>query len=255
MNKRFFKYLVLAFAIFIMAFGAQNIIQSLFLNSALSIQSAYHQTIDAIENSFYKHFHQQKHIQELQDKIENCKKDKIETSYLVSQLDDLYKANHSQLKSFANITLVKTLSYANYADFNKVWLDFKDFNQSKIYGLIYDDYAAGIVINKNSKPLALLNADPKSTMAVYILDNKQKAPGIIHGNSNDKLIIEYIPTWIPIHRGDEVITSGLDALFFEGLKVGKVLKVELSQGYQKAVVEPYFKANQPHFFHVITRIK
>jgi len=255
MNKRFFKYLVVAFAIFIMAFGAQNIIQSLFLNGALSIQAAYHQTIDTIQNSFYEHFKQQKHIQQLQAKIENCQKNKIETTYLVKQLDALYKASHSKLKSYVNITLVKTLSYANYADFNKIWLDFQEFNQSKIYGLIYDDYAAGIVINKNSKPLALLNADPKSTMAVYILDKQQKAPGIIHGNGNDKLIIEYIPTWIPIHKGDEVITSGLDALFFEGLKVGKVLKVELSQGYQKAVVDPYFKANEPHFFHVITSVK
>ncbi|MEO1938539.1 MAG: rod shape-determining protein MreC, partial [Sulfurimonas sp.] len=53
--------------------------------------------------------------------------------------------------------------------------------------------------------------------------------------------------------GDEVTTSGLDNIFFPGLKVGKVISLSKSQGYQRAVVEQYYKANRPSYFHIIWR--
>jgi rod shape-determining protein MreC len=69
------------------------------------------------------------------------------------------------------------------------------------------------------------------------------------------LVIEFIPTWVPIFVGDEVVTSGLDKIFMSNLKVGKVVSISRSSGYQSAVVEPYFYAKNPAYFHVITKVR
>ena len=60
------------------------------------------------------------------------------------------------------VETVRVISYAKLPYFQKLWVDFKDYNSSKIYGLIYNNQAAGIIISgtKNSA-LALLNGDPK----------------------------------------------------------------------------------------------
>jgi rod shape-determining protein MreC len=128
-----------------------------------------------------------------------------------------------------------------------------DFNSSKIYGLVYKDSVAGIVISKDSKPIALLNGDIKSSYAVFV--GEDDAPGIAHGNNDNTIIVNFIPSWINIKVGDEVISSGLDNLFFRGLKVGKVLSIKKSQGYQSVVVDPYFKSKEPRYFYVITEVQ
>jgi rod shape-determining protein MreC len=112
---------------------------------------------------------------------------------------------------------------------------------------------AGIVVPKDTKALALLNSDLKSTYAVYIGNNK--APGIAHGNNDQHLVVSFIPAWFEIRVGDEVITSGLDNIFFKGLKVGRVISISKSQGYQNAVVEQYYKSNEPSYFHIIRSVQ
>ena len=150
------------------------------------------------------------------------------------------------------VTLARTLSYAKFGDMRKVWLEMPDYNASRVYGLVYDDMAAGIVVASRDQPLALLNGDPKSTYAVFV--GTTMAPGIVHGRNSDTLVVKYIPTWIRVAEGDEVVTSGMDNLFFRGLRVGTVLSVTLAQGYQSAVIKPYYNAEDPTYFHVITKV-
>ena len=69
------------------------------------------------------------------------------------------------------------------------------------------------------------------------------------------MLVQYIPTWVGISVGDEVVTSGLDHLFFSGIKVGKVRSIELTGGYQNAVITPYYEGNDPDYFHVITKVR
>ena len=81
------------------------------------------------------------------------------------------------------------------------------------------------------------------------------APGIVRGNNERRLIVDFIPTWIPISIGDEVLTSGLDQIFLAGLHVGKIISISRASGYQSAVVEPYFYAKKPAYFHIITKVR
>ena len=172
---------------------------------------------------------------------------------LASEINDLFEENHSKLKTDPKVQLVRTISYQKFADLNKVWLEVPDYNSSRVYGLTYKELVAGIVVSQNGRPLGLLNRDIKSSYAVYIGENK--APGIAHGNNAKNLIVKFIPAWFSIKEGDEVITSGLDEIFFKGLKVGTVISVTKSQGYQNAVIEPYYTANEPNYFHMIKKIK
>lgn len=255
MIKKFFKLFIIFFAFVIIAYSSKGVLQSILLNFNHTIQSSYHSTIDFFSDAIDEHINQQKEIKKLKEQLIDYDKSLLITQRLASELQDLYKLSHSSLKSYTNISLAKTLSYSNSLDFNKIWLEMDEYNSSKMYGLIYKENVAGIVVNKENKPLALLNSDPKCSISIYVVDGDEKAPGIVHGNSDDTLIAEYIPTWIPIHVGDEVITSGLDNIFFTGLKVGVVTEVLLSQGYQQAIIEPYYKTNKPNYFYVIKELK
>jgi len=172
---------------------------------------------------------------------------------------NLYTSTQAELQNIKNSTtllknsdeslqLVKVLSYVNFNDFTKVWLDTEKLD-AKIQGLVDGEFSAGIVIQKANKSQALLNGHEKSNYSVFI--GKNRAPGIIHKNRHkDLLSIKYIPIWIDIEIGDEVITSGMDNIFFEGLKVGKVVKINKMQDQQEAFIKPYSKILQKKYFHI-----
>ncbi len=228
-------------------------IQSPLLHISHAIKVSYHSVAEAVTNTFHEHFNQQKQIQHLRSELKKYEKNHLTMHQFATELTDLFHENNSSFKLSPNVTLVRALSYAKFGDTNKLWLQMDDFNHSKVYGLVYKERAAGIVINKDGKPLALLNDDFKCTYAVYV--GKEMAPGIVHGQNEKNLIVNFIPTWITISIGDEVITSGMDNLFFKGIKVGKVLSVHSSQGYQSAIIEPYYQSKEPSYFHVIKKVR
>ncbi|WP_457744843.1 rod shape-determining protein MreC [Sulfurimonas sp.] len=253
MNKKTFSYFFLILALFIGALFYSSAIQSPLISASNSIKIFYHNTLTSVENTIDKYFFQADKIQELKIALKNHQKMNLEMQQYTSELNDLYKESNSTLTFHPDVELVRTISYQKFGDFYRLWMDIKDYNSSKIYGLIYHDTVAGIVINEDEKPLALLNNDIKSTYSVSV--GESKAPGIAHGNNDENIVVSFIPAWFAIKVGDEVTTSGLDNIFFKGLKVGKVISIKKSQGYQNAVVSPYFKSNEPDYFHIIRRVK
>lgn len=253
MNKELFSFLFIFISLLVGALYYTDAIQSPLINTTSSLKKIYHQTIETIEEGFSKHFYQAQKIIDLREKLHNYEKNHLVMQQLASEVNDLFKENKSSLKTNPEVELVRTISYEEFGDFNRLWIDVKDYNASKIYGLTYQEIVAGIVIAKNNRPLALLNRDIKSTYSVSI--GTALAPGIAQGNNSENLIVKYIPAWFIIKEGDEVITSGLDQIFFKGLKVGKVLSTTKSQGFQTAVILPYYIANDPSYFHMIKNVK
>ncbi|MDF1877424.1 rod shape-determining protein MreC [Sulfurimonas sp. SAG-AH-194-L11] len=253
MNKELFSYLFVIIALIVGALYYNNTIQSPIISSLNAIKTSYHNATQSIQNTFNEHFFQAQTIKELRQHLHLYEKNHLVMQELASEIHDLYQENHSPLKLNTQVELVRVISYENFGNFNRLWMDIPDYNSSKIYGLTYKELVAGIIIAKNGKALALLNQDIKSAYAVYIGENS--APGIVHGNNDDLLIINFIPAWFKIKEGDEVLTSGLDNIFIKGLKVGRVLSVTSSQGYQNAIIEPYYKSNEPSYFHMIRSIR
>ena len=253
MNKSLIGFLSLLITLFIVAFYYSGAVQSPFLSILTYIKSSYRNSVEYIENSFEEHTFQAKHIEKLNNQLRIYKNEHLIIKEISAELNDLFKENNSSLKTNPEVELTRVISYAEFGNFNKIWLEIKDYNSSKIYGLVYKNLVAGVVIPSHHRPLALLNRDIKSSYSVYI--GEEKAPGIAHGNNSENLIVEFIPAWYNIKIGDEVLTSSLDNIFFRGLKVGKVIDITSSQGYQNAIVKPYYRADVPDYFHIIKRVK
>lgn len=253
MNKELFSYFFVLSALLLGAFYYNTAIQSPIISSLNSIKVSYHDAQQYISDTIDEHFFQAAEIKELKKELTLYEKNHLLVEGFAREIHDLYKLKNSSLTIKTEVELVRSISYEKFGNFNRLWLDVPEYNNSKIYGLVYKEFVAGIVINKDSQPLALLNQDIKSAYSVYV--GGENAPGIAHGNNKKNLIVNFIPAWFKIESGDEVITSGLDNIFTKGLKVGKVLSVSSSQGYQNAIIEPYYKTNEPNYFYMIKAVQ
>ncbi|MDF1884383.1 rod shape-determining protein MreC [Sulfurimonas sp. SAG-AH-194-C21] len=253
MNKELFSYLFVIIALIVGALYYNHTIQSPIVSSLNAIKTSYHNMNQSIKKSFDEHFFQADTIKNLRTDLEKYENNHLVMQELANEIHNLYQENYSPFKIQTEVELVRTISYEKFGNFNRLWIEVPDYNSSKIYGLTYKELVAGIIIAKNGRALALLNQDIKSAYAVYIGNNS--APGIVHGNNDNLLIVNFIPAWFNIKEGDEVITSGLDKMFIKGLKVGRVLSITSAQGYQNAIIEPYYKSNEPNYFHMIRNIR
>ncbi|MBD3809687.1 MAG: rod shape-determining protein MreC [Sulfuricurvum sp.] len=230
-----------------------NLLQSPIIYLNLSIKTAYKNTLESIQNGIDEHFRQQATIIDLRRKNQFYEQELLNLHQVADEYQKLLIEHNSSLQTSPTTRLIRTISYVRFGDPHRVWVEMDHFDPTKVYGLLYRGYAAGIVVSKDKRPIALLNGDPKSSYAVNV--GASMAPGIVRGNNERRLIVEFIPTWIPISVGDEVLTSGLDQIFMAGLKVGKVISITKASGYQSAVIEPYFYGKNPAYFHIITQIR
>jgi len=113
---------------------------------------------------------------------------------------------------------------------------------------LHQGYAAGIVVENDGRPQGLLLGDPKSIFAVYV--GSQKMQGVTYGNRKE-LFVKYISQWLQPQVGDEVVTSGLDGIFFEGVKVGIVTQIIEEESSKTAVVKPYIIQSVPAYMHIV----
>jgi len=224
------------------------------LSISNTIKLAYLNTMDSFSNLIDKHFNQAKTIQKLKQENDKLKKSALVLNAFADEILKLSELKGYYKEFIPHVKTTKVISYAKLPYFQKLWIDFDEYNSSKIYGLIYNNQAAGIVAggNKNSA-LALLNGDPKCSYAVYVGENK--APGIAMGLNDREMIVKYIPTWIKIEVGDKVVTSGLDGIFFAGIDVGIIKSIRTKDAYKEAIISPYFNSLNPSYFYVIKSTK
>jgi len=252
MNKKFFFFLLFLFVLLSSTINYSKTIQKPINETLNNFKLLYKNLIEYTQDTIHTHFNQAWEIQLLKKQLKTCKTNTLLNIQYKNELQDLYKLHNASFENAPNIILVKSISYKKMGDMNKIWLDVADYNASKIYGLIYNNTVAGIVINDKGMPLALLNRDPKSSYAVFI--GKENAPAIVHGENEKTIIATFIPMWYNIQKGDEVTTSGLDNIFFKGLKVGKVLAVSSSQGYKNAIIQPYYNLEITNYFYMIQKV-
>lgn len=206
--------------------------------------------MDWTDTTISKYFLQVSRIEKLEEEVQELRKTAYLASTFANEINSYLIVDDKQF--LPNIEPIRAISYAQMGDLNQVWLDFEDFNASKIYGLLYRGLSAGIAVERDGLPLGLLQGSQKCIFSIVIGD--EKIPGIIYGNAED-MLIKYIPPWSRPKEGDEVVTSGLDNIFVSGIKVGKVVEVIHDNAFITARVKPYVNINIPNYFHVITRLK
>lgn len=243
-RKHYFLLAAVLLVLFVFKYGLGI---KVYINSFLdSIRNAYLNTTEYVTAKKDEHLFQQKTIKILKKEIERLEVSASLSSAFAGELN-AFLGEHNGTCS-PKMELVRAKSYVRLSDYNKVFLDFDDINQSKIYGLLSKGLSAGIVVGKEGKAVAHLQGDAKCIFSVYA--GKDKIPGVIFGNKKN-MIIRYIPPWMEPKISDEVFTSGLDNIFFEGVKVGKIIKIIDEESYKSALVQPYANIKIPGYFHII----
>ncbi len=245
MNKLKYFILIGLFVTISLKYGSEA--RGVFTQNTNFIINTYIDLKETIQDSIKEHFSQVDEIRALREKnIKLSESATLLTAYSHRLNDYLKKEDMSEYAP--SLELVRALSYANLNDYYKVWIDYQDFNASKLYGLVYNGNSAGIVVEKDGNPLALLMGDPKAIFSVYI--GEQNIPGVVFGKKKE-VHVRYIPLWMHPQVGDEVITSGLDGIFFKGLRVGVVTNVIEEELSKTAVIKPYVNLEIPAYYYII----
>lgn len=248
MSKLKFILLIGAFVFVSLRYGTEA--RHLIGGVNQSILAKYVEVKMHIEAIIEEHFSQKEEIARLRAENQNLQKSAVLSIAFAAKLSDILK-EHKVKEYHPNVALVRSIGYANLNDYGKVWLDFEEFNSSRIYGLLSQGYAAGIVVASDGHPQGLMVTDPKAIFAVYV--GNQKMQGITQGNRKE-ILVRYISQWLQPQIGDEVVTSGLDGIFFEGVKVGVVTQVIEEESSKTVVVKPHIEPHIPSYMHVITHL-
>ncbi len=247
-KKTFLLFFIILFSISYI-FDIQKDIKNRVLDINYNIQIYYTQKLIAFEKIYTQHFDQAKRIEKLQKQILVSKMNSVPLTKLENELKNLKNFNDTIINQ-NNIKTTRVLYLKNISDYTQVWIDLNK-SSNEVEGLISNDTVAGIVKLENGKPLALLNQNINCNYGVFI--GNSRAPGITHGIINSpNIVVKYIPIWHDIHIGDDVITNGLDNIFFEGLKVGRVIEINQKRNHQEAIVIPYSGASIQKYYYIHT---
>ena len=248
MIKKQLIIVVIIVIFFLLSINLNSFANRVAISVLNDIRSQYLYFVESVKERINEHFNQKEQIIELREKLKVLSYQNELLPAYKNKLNNLLKENNLTVFN-PKLQMVEVLSYVKIDDYSKVWLKFPSFDKDRIYGLLYKGYSAGIVTQKDSMPLGLLQSNQECTFSVYIgADNK--IPGVIFG-SKEMMLVKYIPPWLEPKIGEEVLTSGLDKIFFEGVKVGRVIKVYDEKMYKSAVVKPYANIKIPGFFHAI----
>lgn len=246
MNK--IKFLLIIVCLGFITFYLSDYARSIVINSTNFVLSLYQDTRDFIIETIDEHFDQADEIRALREQNAELEHSATLLSAFAYKLDTLLSEQNST-RFNPDVKLVRVISYMNIGDHDKIWIDFDEFDENRIYGLISQGKTAGIVVNKDGNPLALLQTDPKSTFSVSI--GEQQIAGIATGNGKN-IVVKFIAQWLNPKIGDEVYTSGLDGIFFGGVPVGKISKVYEEELYKSAIVETDLKIQVPSYLYIVT---
>ncbi len=247
MIKKQLLVVVFLLAVFLISVNVNSYVKNFTIGILNSIRSEYLYFIQSVKDKIREHFFQKEEIIALRAKVALLEKEASLLPAYRNKLNHLLEVNGLPPYD-VNLQLVEALSYVRLDDYSKVWLEFPSFDKEKIYGLLYKGKSAGIAVERYGKAMGLLQSDADCKFSIYI--GKDKIPGVIFGNK-EIMIVKYIPPWLEPKKGEEVVTSGLDDIFFEGVKVGKVMEVYDEKMYKSAVVKPYVKIKIPSFLHAI----
>jgi rod shape-determining protein MreC len=229
-------------------------VSGVFTEATGFIKSRYTAVVQSAKDSYTAHFDQAETIERLLEENRLLQEQKETIGALASEIKNIAKLRGYEVPLGYKMVTVRAISYAEIPNMQKVLIDYGDINDSEVRGLIFNNQSAGIAIKATgSYSKAILNGDPDCSYSVSI--GEFEAPGIASGKSDQEMIVRYIPAWMTIREGDEVVTNGLDGIFFAGVKVGVVSKVNRLNAYIEAIVKPYYGSFNPGYFYLVESVR
>lgn len=219
------------------------------------IKQNYKDITQGIEDKSQSYFFQKESIEKLSRENRILRKRLLEQSHYIQQVRNIYTVLPQLSKlPIHNISITDTISYVKLNSFSQIILTKpKGLKNGELYGLIQGKVVAGIAEVHNNQLYGYLTSDHKCRFSVFVGD--QNAPGIAIGTRSNEMTVKFIPKWHKIKEGDKVITSGLDNIFFSGIPVGIVEKVEIQSSYKVAYIKTYSDIYHPKTFFLINDAK
>ncbi len=244
MNKRSL-FLFAAISALFLLYKTNAFFSSSLLELSNALKSRWIHLETSIQQKITTHFNQAKKIEELQNRLRDLMRYKIEYEDMNDTLHQIQSDCNISIPHRSGLKYIMAISYVKLADLTSLWLDTK-IPKERIYGLLKKDKVAGIAIDKKGKAMALLNGNPKCSYGVIVGD---KANGVAMGSGDNRfVIVKYIPNYEPIHVGQRVKTNGLDHIFIYGLDVGVVTQIWQEGSYKVAKVRTFADFKHPRFF-------
>jgi rod shape-determining protein MreC len=225
------------------------------LNVINPIKQNYKAFTQEIEDKGHSYLFQKESIEKLSKENRILRKRLLEQTHYIKQVKDIYSVLPELSKlPVKNISLTSTISYVKLNSFSQIILTKpKGLKEKELYGLIQENVVAGIAQVHSNQLYGYLTSDSKCRFAVFV--GEEKAPGIAIGMENNMMLVKFIPKWHNIKKGDKVVTSGLDNIFFADLPVGVVSKVDIQSAYKVAYIKTYADIFHPKVFFLINNAK
>lgn len=252
-NKILWICILIIFALFLLEINRGLFNYGIALGNG--IRTKIYNLKNSISEVFENYTSQAEQIKKLKIIAEQKERGDIENMNLKSEVEQMRTLIDTNIKPRAMESfLVRAYSFVDMGNYSRIWLTGENLSAKlkdgdKVFGLIKDGYTAGIALYKDDLLLGILNGDPKVSYGVYI--GEGKSMGILKTDISGKVVIEYINAWNEIKEGDEIITNGLDNIFFEGIGVGRVKKVRQEFSYIVAEVELYNQNKDIGFYWLI----
>jgi len=218
------------------------------------IKQTYTNIIRDIEGKSQSYVYQKESIERLTRENKFLRKRLLEQKHYIQQVKDLYKIIPSLEKvPRRSVDIVQTISYVKLNSFSQVILtkpnSLDDNDTKRLYGLIQGDVVAGVARVYNHNLYGSLISNEKCRFSVFVGD--KRAAGIAMGIKSNEMYVKFIPKWADIKKGDKVVTSGLDTIFFANIPVGVVESVEVESSYKIAYIKAEADILKPDYFYLI----
>jgi len=254
MKGRFLVVILVILFIIIVVTRKNDSISNLFLGIVNPIKQTYTNMTREVGDKSKSYLYQQEQIEKLIKVNMLLREYLLEQKHYIRQVQDLFEKIPSlERVPKDSIEIVQTISYVKLNSFSQIILTKPDFLSSDdgvLFGLIQGKVVAGVAEIKNDNLYGSLTSNSKCRFSVFV--GEDRVPGVAIGMDTKKMVIKFIPTWSDIKKGDEVVTSGIDNIFFANIPVGVVESVEPLSNYKVAYIKSYADILHPNYFYMIT---
>lgn len=217
-----------------------------------TVQDLAHTAFTNIRNSYERFFMQSQMIAEFQSHKNALEILNLQNQNLQNELSKMHEISSELDPKNSSFDVARVLSFVRTYSFNRIWLkNSKNYKDGRILGMVRENTALGVAIAKNGALMGILNGDENASYSAFIGDEKVPALVRFYPENEAFLLADFVPQYFSIKIGDIAVTSGLDGIFVENIRIGEVIKIIDKNGYVSAVIRPFASKKLPGYVFLV----
>lgn len=218
------------------------------------IYSFFYPLINTI-NTVKDYFNLREKVKTLEEENSKLRKDYSENINLKIENNALRKLLGVKQRNDFDTKLAKVIGFYESKWESEIILNVgKNDGVLEGMGVLNEDGLVGVVIlSANDSCRVRLINDPQSSIGARILSSRKL--GMIEGNLDKKVYLNYIPKEDIIFRGDIVVTSEYSKLLPPEILIGRVRRVSINKQnpYKEIEIEPFVDFRRLEYVLVVVK--